>query len=76
MIIQVPMQIDEADKFYTRVDAYLQSVDPGSEARIEADAHQEEREILPPILGDPAGRSVLDLTCGPGAQAKLRPGAR
>jgi SAM-dependent methyltransferase len=68
MFIQVPMQIDDAATFYTRVDAYLKSVDPDYEAGEAADSHQQEREMLPPILGNPSGRSVLDLTCGAGAQ--------
>ena len=68
MIIQVPMQIDDAAAFYTRVDAYLNAVDPTIEAENQVNAYQEECEELLPILGEPAGRSILDLTCGCGTQ--------
>jgi SAM-dependent methyltransferase len=69
MLIQVPMQIDDTATFYTRVDAFLRSVDPDYEAGEVAASHQREREVLPPILGESNGRSILDLTCGSGAQA-------
>jgi SAM-dependent methyltransferase len=69
MLIQVPIQIDDAATFYTRVDAYLKTVDPGYEARDMAASFQQECETLPPILGEPDDRSALDLTCGTGAQA-------
>jgi SAM-dependent methyltransferase len=69
MIIQVPMQIDDTATFYTRVDAYLNAVDPTIEAENQANAYQEEREALSPVLGNSAGQSILDLTCGWGTQA-------
>ena len=68
MIMQVPMQVDDAATFYTRVDAYLNAVDPTIEVENQVNAFQEEREALIPILGDSARRSILDLTCGSGTQ--------
>ena len=69
MIIQVPMQVDDTATFYTRVEAYLKSVDSDFNVSSDADALKLELKRLPLILGDPAGRSVLDLTCGDGTQA-------
>ncbi len=42
---------------------------PGYEAEEVAGSHQSELELLPQAPGEPDGRSALDLTCGPGAQA-------
>lgn len=58
-----------AREFYTNVAAYMASVDPHwMEDRWMAQAARE-RDHLPRVLGDAHGRTVLDCSCGDGAQA-------
>jgi glycine/sarcosine N-methyltransferase len=58
-----------ASEFYTRQAEYRRQVDPTWEDDgWEAEAAEEGARFAA-LLGDPAGRSVLDCACGPGMQA-------
>jgi glycine/sarcosine N-methyltransferase len=55
--------------FYTRESEYVDSVDPTWEEDKFKDAVENEVQTLGRVLGETAGRSVLDCTCGRGPQA-------
>jgi SAM-dependent methyltransferase len=57
-----------ASEFYTQIIAYMRSVDP-SWAEDWLSGDPEEGATLRAILGEGDGRSVLDCSCGSGAQA-------
>ena len=62
-------QVLTAQEFYTSVALYMEQVDPQwAEGRWQAEVAREQHRLRA-ILGEAEGRSVLDCSCGDGAQA-------
>lgn len=62
------LQILSIPDFYTQLSAAKEQLDPAWEAETWQEQIIEERELLTKALGEPAGRRVLDCSCGSGGQ--------
>ena len=58
-----------AAEFYAGVAEYMRRADPGWEQETWRVQASHEQEYLPTVLGEPAGRAILDCSCGNGPQA-------
>jgi ubiquinone/menaquinone biosynthesis C-methylase UbiE len=62
-------QVLSAQEFYTRVADYMRRVDPSWDEENWQAQMADELRVLPSVMGEANGRSVLDCSCGSGGQA-------